>query len=70
MTDGSGNYRQSEYVKEMEAEGYWVIGVGIGPGTSYVTQTYDRSIHVPNVEDLPLELAQLFLELLREGPQP
>ena len=67
MTDGSGNYKQSEYVKQMQDEGYWVIGVGIGDGTSHVTETYDRSIHVPNVQDLPLELAQLLLELLREG---
>ena len=69
MTDGSGNYRQREFVKQMQEEGYWVIGIGIGEGTSYVSETYDRSVHVPNVADLPLELAQLMIELLREGPQ-
>ncbi|MFK7825926.1 MAG: VWA domain-containing protein [Oligoflexales bacterium] len=67
MTDGSGNNRQKEYVKQMQEEGYWVIGIGIGQGTSYVAETYDRSVYVPKVEELPLELAQLMLELLREG---
>lgn len=67
MTDGVGNDRQYEKVRQLyKDKGYWIIGVGIGADMTSVLDTYERAIVVDQVRDMPKKLAELMLDLLKE----
>ncbi|MDP3732224.1 MAG: VWA domain-containing protein, partial [Candidatus Omnitrophota bacterium] len=64
LTDGDGNINTTgmameDILKEAENKDIEVIGIGIGEGMEYVQKTYPYHVTVPDMDELPLEIAAL-----------
>lgn len=64
LTDGQGNINTTgmtmeNILKEAENKDIEVIGIGIGEGMEYVQKTYPYHVTVPDMDELPLEVAAL-----------
>jgi len=65
VTDGEGQKEMPEEVAKAEAEGYVVVGIGLGPRAEQVKSSYPHEfVHVPSVEALPTELGEVLMGLL------
>ena len=66
LTDGEGDRKQAEYVKELsESSEYIIIGIGVGEGSEFVDKTYEHSVFVENISQLPYTLVDKLIEVLR-----
>lgn len=61
ITDGAGVSETKDYVKEMEARGIRVIGIGIGAGTEAVTDVYTDAIQQPDFNNLSREILRVLV---------
>jgi len=64
LTDGEGNINTTgismeEILREAEDSDIEVIGIGVGEGIEYVQKVYPHYVVVPEMDDLPLEVAGL-----------
>lgn len=64
LTDGEGNINTTgqsmdEIIGDAEDNGIEVIGIGIGEGMKYVKEVYPNNIVVPEIDDLPVEVAAI-----------
>lgn len=74
VTDGEGNGpasgRMDDILRQAAEQQVAVIGIGIGEGMDYVSRRYARSVIVPNLETLPLKVADILERSIREGFLP
>jgi MoxR-like ATPase/uncharacterized protein with von Willebrand factor type A (vWA) domain len=62
VTDGEGVDTTKDYVKEMEARGVQVIGIGIGEGTESVTKVYTHHYQSHDFNTLSQKLLQILMK--------
>ena len=67
MTDGQGDPGQNMRIRELSFnDDYIIIGVGMGEGASYVKHTYEESILIEDLKDLPKSLSSLLINVIAE----
>ena len=67
LTDGEGNQRQKEAVRQLEEDNpkLKVLGIGVGEGCNGVQQTYQHRLMVPQVSELARKLGEKLIEMVK-----
>lgn len=67
LTDGFGSVAQAQAVKDLEEEGFYVIGISLGEGQNAVADTYTHHVLVDDIQQLPHQLLSALEKVLLAG---
>lgn len=67
LTDGFGSVAQAQAVKDLEEEGFYVIGISLGEGQNAVADTYTHHVLVDDIQQLPRQLLSALEKVLLAG---
>jgi hypothetical protein len=71
ITDGEGNSALIPFLAELEARGVKVLGIGIGPDSEKVADTYPRHLLIPSSKTLVRDFLDMFVKEMRKPlPKP